>query len=170
MNPKTALRNFLLLALLVLLQGCGFHLRGSSVSANLPAAISPIHIQGLPSSDVFRQELESQLLNSDAQVTNDAAQAASLMRITNKRSKRRVLTVNSSGKVLEYELKESLSFSLSDRAGNERIPVQSVQLIQIYTNSEDDVLGGEHEEDSLREEMWRRLADQVLRRLSAQLQ
>ena len=170
MKPATAVRFATLLTLLVLLQGCGFHLRGSGESAaNLPADISPLHIQGLDQRDFLRTELEYIFVNSGIQVTDNASEAASLLRIHSRQSDRRVLTVNNRGKVLEYELLETLSFELTDRAGNVRVPQQSLDLTQIYTYRGRQVLGGQREETYLREDMWRRMSDQILRRISAQL-
>lgn len=170
MKPTTAVRFVTLLALLALLQGCGFNLRGSGESAaNLPADISPLHIQGLDQRDFLRLELEYMFVNSGIQVTDNAAEAASLLHIRSRQSDRRVQTVNSRGKALEYELRESFEFELTDGAGNVRVPAQSLELAQIYTNRGKQVLGGQREENYLREDMWRRMSDQILRRVSAQL-
>jgi LPS-assembly lipoprotein len=166
----TALRILILLAMLILLQGCGFQLRGTEASGvNLPPDISPVQIQGLANRNILKLELENRFLTSGIQITDDAEQAVSVLQITNRRSDRRVLTVDSSGKVIDYELNESLSFNLTDRAGNERVAMQSVNLIQSYTNRATQLLGSEQEETSLREDLWRRLSDQVFRRLSVQL-
>lgn len=170
MKTETALQTIIFLALLALLQGCGFHLRGTGTSAaNLPADISPLLIEGLAQRDFLKLELENMFINSGIQVTNDTAEAASILRITGRQSDRRVKTVDSRGKVVEYELRESLGFELADRAGNLRAPIQSVSVIQIYTNRATQVLGSQQEESYLREDMWRRLSSQILRRLSTQL-
>lgn len=170
MKLTTAVHLLILLTLLTLVQGCGYHLRGSGAStADLPADISPLHIQGLAQRDFLRLELENMFLNSGIQVSDNAAEAASLLRITDRQSDRRVLTVNSRGKVVEYELRETLGFELADRAGNLRVPVQSLDLVQIYTNRQEQVLGSQREEDYLREDLLRRMSDQVLRQISAQL-
>jgi len=169
MKPTTALAFPILLALLTLLQGCGFHLRGTGTSsASLPADISPLHVQGLPHRDFLKLKLENGLVNSGIKITENAAEAASLLRITNRRSDRRVMTVDSRGKVLEYELRESLDFDLLDSSGKARVSTQPISVISIY-RYEEQVLGGQQEETFLREDMWRRLSDQVLRRMSIQL-
>ena len=169
MKLTTTVHYLILLALLALLQGCGFHLRGSSTTdANLPDDISPLLIQGLGQNDFLKLELENQLVNSDVQVIDTAAEAASVLRITDRKSDRRVETVDSRGKVLEYRLRETLSLELVDRTGNVRVPAQSLELIRIYAY-EEQVLGSQQEESFLRKDMWRHMADQILTRLSRQL-
>jgi len=170
MKITTAVHTLILLALLSLLQGCGFHLRGTGATdANLPADISPLYIQGLDRGDFLKLELENLFVNLDIQVSDNVAEAASILRISDRKSDRRVQTVNSDGKVAEYQLRESLRFELADRGGDVRVPEQLIELFQIYTNQQDQVLGSLQEESNLREDMWRRMSDQMIRRLSVQL-
>lgn len=170
MKIMTAVRYLLLLVLATLVQGCGFHLRGTGASdALLPADISPLYIRGLAHGDFMKLELEDLFVNSDIAVTDNPAEASSTLRITGRKSDRRVQTVDNRGKVVEYELRERLGFELVDRAGNVRVPAQSLELVQIYTNRKNQVLGSQQEESNLREDMWRRMSDQILRRVSLQL-
>lgn len=170
MKPTACcLRYLLLLALLTLVQGCGFQLRGSGTSSmQLPADIGPVLIQGLSQHDTLRLELEQRLIDGNIKLAESAADAANILRISERKSDRRTQTVDSKGKVLEYELRESVSFQLNDRAGNQRVPMQSVGTSAIYTYQKG-VLGSKQEENFLRKDLWRRLADQIVIRLSRQL-
>jgi len=155
-----------LLLLLTLLQGCGFQLRGA---AKLPAEIGPVLIHGLPAQDTLYREL-SQLLGEGAVgVTREQAQAGSLLRILKRNSHRRVLSVDSHGKVAEYELAESAEFDLVDAKRKGLVPPQTVLVVRSYTNTEQQVLGKEQEEAMIREEMRRDLAGQIIRRIEAGL-
>ncbi|MCB1761017.1 MAG: hypothetical protein KDI68_14700 [Gammaproteobacteria bacterium] len=171
MRRKVWLKLSIPLLLLALLQGCGFHLRGTQEGSRfaLPAGTGPVYIQGLARGDYLRLQLEERLITSDAGMAAAAEQGKSRLRIGSRVSDRRVLAVDSSGKVIEYELRESLSFSLSDAGGAMRVPEQSITLIQSYINPETEVLGGAQEEQRLRQDMWQRMADQIMRRLAAQL-
>lgn len=159
------------LLLLALLQGCGFHLRGTEGASKsaLPSGVGPVFVQGLSRGDYLRQQIEERLIASQTGFATVADQASSRLRIGNRVSDRRVLAVDSNGKVIEYELRETVAFSLSDTSGATRVPEQSITLMQSYINPETEVLGGAQEEQRLRQEMWRRMADQILRRLAAQL-
>ena len=160
----------LLTVILLLLQGCGFQLRGTGTDkASLPSIISPVYIQGPTSGDRLKAELETVLHNANAEATDDKTQAVTKLRISNRTSNRRVLSVDGNGKVLEFELNEGLSFDLVDTAGEELISRQRINVTQSYINAEVLVLGKQQEEQFLREGMWQRIADQMIRRMVAQL-
>ena len=170
MEPKRAVRNLILLTGL-LLHGCGFQLRGSSESETglSSSRLSPIQILGLEDRTFLRRELENRLINAGAEIGGNTAAAASRLRISDQHSDRRTLTVDNAGKVVDYELSESLSFALVDSTGNELLSPQTITLTQTYRSQEIRLLGSEHEEQAVREELWRRISDRILRRLSAQL-
>jgi len=170
MHHRPVHLTLLLIGTLLLLQGCGFQLRGTSAtSSSLPSGISPIYIQGPASGDLLKVELETLLHSADAEATNDPTQAASKLRISDRTSNRRVLSVDGNGKVLEFELNEGLSFDLVDAAGVELVPRQRINVTQSYINAEVQVLGKQQEEQFLREGMWQRMADQMIRRMITQL-
>jgi len=168
MNPSYQHRILLSLLLLLALQGCGFQLRGSN-TAILPESLSPLLIEGLGGNDTTRRQLRSLLQQSGLQLTQKRGQASSVLLLQDRQSKRRVIAIDSGGKVVEYELYESLRFELSDSAGKALIDAQRVAILRTHLNPEIDVLGKQQEEQILRQEMRRDLADQILRRISAQL-
>ncbi len=170
MTNSKRLTGILLIAVALIIQGCGFHLRGTqSTTATLPQSISPLHVAGLEQGNYLKGQLENRLIDSNIQILADSADAASTLRIGSLKSDRRVLAVDSRGKILEYLLTESLRFDLVDAQGVELVPAQTVNMTQAYINPEDQVLGALQEERSLREDMWRRMVDQILRRMAAQL-
>lgn len=161
---------WLLLLLPLLLQGCGFHLRGSGgAESRLPADISPVWIQGVTPGDALYNALARSLKAGGARITADPADAASHLRIDRRRSDRKVLSVDSKGKVLEYQLEEGLYFSLAAADGSERVKAQPIDVVQTYLSADVLVLGKESEEQTLRNGMYQRIADQLVRRLAAQL-
>jgi len=156
----------MLLSIALLIQGCGFHLRGEVA---LPSAISPVHIQGLGTYDNLRTELTQLIGSNGISVAERKGEANTLLRILSHNSDRRTLSVDANGKVAEYELHEGVTFDLLNRDGSERVAKQSVSVIQTYINSEELALGKQQEESTLRREMQRDLANQILRHLQAQL-
>lgn len=154
----------LLLLSLLPLQGCGFHLRGDYV---LPSHISPVFIEGARAD--LRADLSDLIQGAQIQVTEDRPKASSLLRVRKYRSDRRVLALDSNGKVAEYGLIEELRFDMVDAAGSEMIPEQAVRALQSYINTEEQVLGKQQEEGTLRRSMRRDLAAQTMRRLQSQL-
>lgn len=154
----------LLLALLLSLQGCGFHLRGDF---ELPSYISPVYVAGARSD--MRTDLTRLFRQSGIEVAGEQSAASSILRIRKFTSDRRVLALDSNGKVAEFGLIEQMRFDMVNAAGEEILPEQTVTVRQSYINTEERVLGKQLEEDSLRSSMRRDLATQTLRRLQTQL-
>ncbi|MCW8890035.1 MAG: LPS assembly lipoprotein LptE [Sedimenticola sp.] len=156
----------LIIAVSLLLQGCGFQLRGST---NLPSTIGPLYIQGVGEYEILGRELSQMIAFSDIEVVKNAQAATSVLNITKRASDRRVISVDGNGNVAEYELHEAANFSLTDRQGKALVKDQQVSITGTYLNSETEVLGKQREEGELRKEMQRDLAAQIMRRLQAQL-
>jgi LPS-assembly lipoprotein len=156
----------LLLLTASLLQGCGFQLRGS---VTLPSTIGPVYIQGLGEYDELRRELAQMFTFSDIPVAAKPQGAGSTLRIDSRARDRRVLSVDGSGKAAEYELHEGARFALVAADGTTLVERQTVSAITTYLNSETQVLGKQQEEGTLRKDLQRDLASQIMRRLQAQL-
>jgi LPS-assembly lipoprotein len=69
--------------------------------------------------------------------------------------------------VREYELIQTIRFSLVDREGNELIPPAQLSARREYTFDDEIVLGKEQEEALLYEDMESDLVRQLIRRLAA---
>ena len=107
-------------------------------------------------------------LVSNGIVVVDAGTAdASVLRITENKFDRRVLSVGSSAKVNEYELNSKLSFMVFDAQGNVLAEEQQVEAQRDYQFDEDEVLGRESEETLLRDQLNKQLVQSILRRLSS---
>lgn len=166
MIGKKIFRLLLPLLALALLQGCGFQLRGSIA---LPSSIAPVYIQGLGEYDELRQELTQIFSFSDIQVVNEPQAAASTLKISNRSSDRRVLSVDGNGNVAEYELHEGVQFALQAADGSALVEPQTVNTTTTYINTETEVLGKQQEEGTLRRDLRRDLASQIMQRLQARL-
>ena len=165
-NPSRFLFLVPALVVLVALQGCGFQLR---TLAELPPSISPVHIEGLAQNDPMLATLRETLTEANAQIADSQAQAKTRLRLRNQNFSRRVLSVDSGGKVLEYELHHAFDFELVDKNGNEKVAEQTVGIQRTYENPETEVLGKQREEAQMREEMRSDIARQITDILQAQL-
>lgn len=162
------MRNSAYLAFLVvftvLLQGCGFHLRGV---ASVPDTMKVVSVQGISPDSPLGAELASVLRGSDIKVVDSPAEAQAILRVTNLRNDRRVLSVSGgTGRVREYEIVVSVNMTVTDNKGKVIIPLQQLSQVRDYTFDETGVLGKETEEIVLRQEMRRELIQQILRRMS----
>lgn len=150
---------------MLLLTGCGFHLRGGMDMSAL-SELPPVYLQsGNPQGGVM-VELQRLGQQRGARFTTDSSEAGMALNINAENFERRVLTVGSSGKVSEFALDYTVSFSVLDQAGKE-LMANSLHLVRDYKFDETQVLGKEAEENQLRQDMLRDAAQQIIRRLRA---
>ncbi len=156
----------LLLAASFLLTSCGFQPRGQAHP--IDGIPGPIYIIGeQPYSDIYR-ELKRQLGIAGVSVVTDAQSSQTTLRIIDWDHDRRVLSLNSRNKVVEYELEETVRFSMRTTDGDELVPPQKIRVVRIQFNPQDAVLGAGREGELLREDMLRELVERMLGRLAAQ--
>ncbi len=159
------LRIAIISLLLAVLAGCGFHLRGD---VSLPSNMQALYIDGINRNSSFAVELRRTLRGSGINVVEDVSSAQAVVKLTNVRFDRRVLSVSgSTGKVREFELFYGAEVIVLDRAGKVILPAQPLRLVRDFVFDEDDVLGKSSEEAQLRKEMQTDLISQILRRLQA---
>ncbi len=144
-----------------LLQACGWRLRGSlDVDMTLPA----MQLQFQQASAVLKRELRQSLESAGISLNDDAG----LVLVVHSESQgRRVLSVNSSGKVSEYELQYELLFSVRDGQGENLISNQRISQQRDYQFDEAAVLAKGEEERRLFDFMRRMSIQSLMRRLQA---
>lgn len=145
----------------LLLSACGFHLRGSLKEVgHLPLIY--IHTErgshiGVDVTQTFRQ--------AGVELTDDRSQAEWVLTLSDEKEERRVLSVDSSGKVQEYELHYGLIYQLDDNNGGQLIAPQELGLVRDYSFSGTDVLAKDDEETLLYRGMREQAAQMILTRL-----
>jgi LPS-assembly lipoprotein len=155
-------------ALTAVLTGCGFQLRGSgSQFAGIEG--KRIFVSESQATTVAAQ-VRSQLGLAGAALTASVGDANYRLLIANERLDRDVLSVSpQTGKIEEYQLMLRVSLSITTASGETLVDQQQISLSRDFTYDEDAALGKFSEEQLLREEMTREAADQILRRLGAQI-
>jgi len=152
----------LILACLLALVGCGFHLRGA---VDLPPDLEPIYIQ---SGGLVGQSIDERLRGSGVSVTSLATQAGMILRILGQTRSSRVVAVDRAGKALAYALEFVVVFDAVDAGGQALIPEQRIILERTFDDNPDvAVLGKQLESDIIYQDMADDAADQVLLRLRA---
>lgn len=152
-----------------LLAGCGFHFAGSRP---LPAELQWVYIDLPTPYRVSKPELESalraRLLRRGAQVVGSPGEAGAVLRLSGLTENRQVLSVDTFGKAVEYQLTVSVTFDLLAggvvRAGPERMEVS-----RDYSFNAQQVLAKEAEEARLRAFIQDELAEVLLLKLEALL-
>jgi LPS-assembly lipoprotein len=151
---------------LLVLTGCGFHLRGKVV---LPEAMVRTELRGVDRRSELGTEIEGVLTGAGAQVVTDGEGAGSVLEIAREQFERRVASVDSSGKATQYELRYVLSGLLRDVEGAALTPLQNAAVTRMLNSDSENVLGTSSEEELLRREMQRDAVRQLIRQLRTAL-
>ena len=161
-------RAVLALGLTVLLSACGFHLRGSNGSFMLPFATMYI---GLPETSPLAIDLKRYIRaigSTEVVDTKDGADAILDVLTDPERNRTKtILSLNSNGRVSEYQLGYSINFRVLDKAGNQLLAPTTISLNRPITFNESQVLAKETEEAQLYRDMRNDLVQQIMRRLAA---
>jgi len=160
---RSILTSFVIFSLIVL-AGCGFHLRGS---ANLVDSLKVMYVQGVNLKQGLGLALKRNLTSNDVLVLASYQADNAVLTIIENKVERRVLSVGSDAKVSEYELFGTVKFNISDKNGQLLAENQNVEARRDYQFDQDQVLGKEEEERLLREELNQQLAQSIVRYLSA---
>ena len=161
-------RAVLALGITVLLSACGFHLRGSNGSFMLPFATMYI---GLPDTSPLAIDLKRYIRaigSTEVVNTRDGADAVlDVLSDPERNRTKTILSLNSSGRVSEYQLGYSINFRVLDKAGNQLLAPTTISLVRPITFNESQVLAKETEEAQLYRDMRNDLVQQIMRRLAA---
>ena len=154
--------------LVLALSACGFHLRGSNGSFMLPFATMNI---GLPDTSPLAIDLKRYIHaigSTEIVDTREAADATlEVLADPEKTRTKTILSLNSNGRVREYQLGYSIQFRVVDKAGNVLLGLTTIALTRPITFNESQVLAKETEEAQLYRDMRNDLVQQIMRRLAA---
>ncbi len=153
----------LISTLMTALTACGFQMRGDWT---LPSVMQQTaYTSG--SRDLFN-ELERNFRAASASITrSDSTAGGTRLRVTGETMSRRVLSVDNTGKAIEYELFYVLTFDVLDGNGNLVVKPQRMTMTRDYLFAAADVHGTSRQETLLREEMRKEMANLILRRIQA---
>ncbi|SDS59377.1 LPS-assembly lipoprotein [Halopseudomonas litoralis] len=145
----------------LLLSGCGFHLRGTSVdSVKLEElAVSARNSYG----PTYQSVLEALQVNG----VDIRSSAPYHLQLLDERKERRAVTYTYRSTPAEYELTSELTFQISDRQSRPLIGPETLSTQRVYVNDKDNLIGTSEEEALLHREMLQDLTRQLMFRLSS---
>ncbi|MFZ6732846.1 LPS assembly lipoprotein LptE [Undibacterium sp. Ji42W] len=146
---------------IMLLSACGFALRG-------PVALpfKSIYI-GMPESSALGGELRRHIrANGQTQVMSEAKDAQVILEVLSETREKQILSLNSQGRVREYNLIYNFRFRVRNNVGKEYLEPVDLQLKRNITFNESQVLAKEAEEVLLYRDMQSDLVQQIMRRLA----
>ena len=147
----------------MLMSGCGFHLRGQ---APLPPSLAAPFLETGDHYTPLYAALEARLRSAGAKLSTDPAGASAVIHLHKDETSRELLSVTARNTPGEFEVYYTVEYSVS-AGGRELLARQRVTLTRDFSYDETAVLAKEHEEQSLREALADELAGLMLRRLAA---
>ncbi len=156
-------QRLLLLALAATLTGCGFHLRGGVA---LAPVLEKVYLQSETPYSGISARLRNELQSSGAELVDAPEQATAVLQVLGSRSLRRVLSVGQAGRASEYELFEEVTFALETPDGEVLLSPQTLQLTRDMAFDETQLLGKVSEGEDIQRQMRRRLARQIITRIT----
>ena len=160
-NINAISRTLWISLLIIVLTGCGFHLRGALPTLTMD---NPIYIAGVDKNSDLYRELARQLRGAKSVVTETRSLAKSVLTISNYRSRERQLTLNSSNQAVEYELEESFNFSV--QTSRTTIESRPLKATLVLGRTESETLAREREEREMRVNMRHDLVNQLMYQLA----
>lgn len=154
------MRTLFLLAIL-LLSGCGFHLRGQ---AGMP--FETLYLNAVNPNTPFITELRRSLEANKVRLVSRADEADVILDIVSELPEKQILTLGGSGRVSEFQLRFSISLRAYDLKQQEWIPAEDIVMRRDYTYDDTQVLAKESEEALLYQSMRSDMVQQIIRRLS----
>jgi LPS-assembly lipoprotein len=151
--------------LLLLLTGCGFHLKGY---AQPSAALNGLYIVAGDDIDTVAGVLQRELLGGGVILSPDRSAAKYVFQVLEEKFSSRVLSVDANGKALDNELRLQARVRLTARSGMAPHEEQ-LELVRQLSFSGSDELGQRNESALMMEDMRRDLAAQIIRRMEAGL-
>lgn len=160
---KRLFRIALISLIMSTLPACGFQMRGEW---SLPVVMQQTtYTSG--SRDLFRALERAFRAASATIIQGDGVAGGTRLRVTGEILDRRVLSVDNTGKAIEYELFYVLTFDVLDGQGNLLVKPQRMSMTRDYLFAAADVHGTSRQEALLREEMRREMANLIMRRIQA---
>ncbi len=147
--------------LIIVLTGCGFHLRGALPTLTMD---NPIYIAGVDKNSDLYRELARQLRGAKSVITETRSLAKSVLTISDYRSRERQLTLNSSNQAVEYELEESFNFSVQTSLTT--VESRPLKVTRVLGRTESETLAREREEREMRINMRHDLVNQLMYQLA----
>lgn len=160
-NINAISRTLWLSLLIIVLTGCGFHLRGALPTLTMD---NPIYIAGVDKNSDLYRELARQLRGAKSVVTETRSLAKSVLTISEYRSRERQLTLNSSNQAVEYELEESFNFSV--QTSRTTVESRPLKVTRVLGRTESETLAREREEREMRINMRHDLVSQLMYQLA----
>ena len=153
----------LLLALVLLLGACGFHLRGN---ANLPAGMQQVHLDAKGDS-YFKRQLTRALEVSGATVVDGSGPGIAELRVPQARFSRESLTAGGYLRITEASVRYKVRFDVLDGDGAVLVPEQNIEMSREYSYDASNSVGNSAQVEALQHGLNADMVQAIMFRLQA---
>lgn len=160
----SVLRFLVLGSTVLMLNACGFHLRGD---ADLPDAMAVTYIQGKKPFDTLNDDFRDALEGRGVRVTENRDEATAILRILGNRDEKDVLTVDIGGKVQEILIRQMIRFDVVTPDNQPLVEKQTVTLSRDFVFNKDDILAKQREADLISKELQLDVVNMAMLRIAA---
>jgi len=167
------LRFGLLLILMILISGCGFHLRNRLI---LPENTTAVQVQSVQPYSELVKLLQRRLHaigavviaeNDQALSTVDESFSFARLSVHAERWGELPTAIDTGGRAQEYRLRYAVTFSFVLPDSTELVPQQTIELSRDYISQPTDATGTSTEREVLANELRREMAASILRRIDS---
>jgi LPS-assembly lipoprotein len=156
------MRTWLVLLTVGVLAGCGFHLRGSQ-----PLPYESIYVGAPANSELGAALRRSIRASAGTRIADSPQEAEAVLAVVGENREKVILTLDTAGRVREFQLRYRFVFRLHDRKGADLLPQTEILLTRDFTFNDSVLLAKEQEEALLYADMQNDLVQQIVRRLAA---
>lgn len=154
----------ILVILCGMVAACGFQLRGN---IDLADGLEPVYLHPADASTELYVQLRNRLREADVKLTDNATAANLILTLDDQKQESRTVSVGTAVRAAEYQLFESVVYSLKTRDGKVLVGPDKLIEERILPNDPNAVVSTGSEEVILRREMRQRLADKIAWQLQA---
>lgn len=158
------MRITLLLAVVLLLNACGFHLRGHNWRGS-EYAFRTVYLK-VPAETPFATELRVNLELHKRVLASSSAQADLIVEVVSENTDRKIIGLSGAGQIREFQLSYRVSLRAYDIQQRDWLNADEIILQRSLTYDAAQILAKEQEELILFRDMRSDAVQQVMRRLS----
>lgn len=155
---------FMLATCLLLLAGCGFHLR---MAHPLPPSLQKLYLDSDAPYGDFSLELQQMLKSINVTLVNEPTAAPITLKVFSENFNSTVLSESASSTTKQYVLHFTMQYELLDAHGNVIWGPKTIQNERNYTVNENQVLSTDSDQAALRTEMERDAVFMILMQLDS---
>ncbi len=152
-----------LIAMGLILSGCGFHLRGM---IDMPRWLNHIAVIIEQAQRDLGPSLVESLQSYNLTIDSSPASAQYWLIVQHDNLQKNIASISSSTTPRQYELIYTVQFKLMQAKGRDIIPSATISITRQATINSDRILGSNEEEALLIHEMMRDAATQIINRIS----